>query len=110
MNRVPTRIEPVDASGDAAGRMLIGWSTGEAFRVPYFELRFQCPCAACVDEHTGKRTLRREQVDPKVRPLGVQPIGRYAIQIAWSDRHSTGMYHFDSLYGICAANGEKLAE
>jgi DUF971 family protein len=31
----------------------------------------------------------------------VSPVGNYAISIAWSDAHSTGIYRFDFLRGIC---------
>jgi DUF971 family protein len=96
----PLKIEPKSPL-----EILIEWSNGEAYFVPYFELRFQCPCAGCVDELTGKRTLRREQLTADVKPTDVVPVGRYAIQIAWSDRHRTGIYPFDTLYSICTQFG-----
>lgn len=95
--------------------MLLSWKSPgsgapleESYALPYFELRFQCPCASCVDEHTGKRVLKREQVAPDVRPLGVSLVGRYAVQISWSDGHSSGIYPFDKLYPLCKAAGKKL--
>lgn len=100
---VPTRIEPRSPT-----EILLAWNTGEEFSLSYFELRFHCPCANCVDEHTGKRTLKREDVKPDVRPLEVVPVGRYAIRIAWSDQHATGMYPFDSLFALCASAGARL--
>jgi DUF971 family protein len=78
----------------------LSFDTGESFSVPYLELRFQCPCATCVDEMTGKRTLKRETLKPDVKPLKVEPVGRYGIHVEWSDGHRTGMYHFDRLYEI----------
>jgi DUF971 family protein len=93
--RVPKKIEP-----KSDREVLIVWNTDEETIIPYFELRYQCPCASCVDEHTGKRTLKREQVKSDVRPLHIVPVGRYAIQIQWNDGHSTGMYPFDSLFKI----------
>lgn len=89
----PTAIEPKNDQ-----EISVAWNTGEKFTFPYVELRYQCPCASCVDEHTGKRTIKREQVKADVRPLHIVPVGRYAIQIQWNDGHSTGMYPFDSLY------------
>jgi DUF971 family protein len=32
-----------------------------------------------------------------VHPLKIEPVGRYAIQIDWSDGHSTGIYPFRRL-------------
>ncbi|MBC7386677.1 MAG: DUF971 domain-containing protein [Cryobacterium sp.] len=100
---IPSRVEPHSPT-----EMLFAWSNGETYAVPYFELRFICPCAHCVDEHTGKRTLKRENVQPDVRAVGVQAVGRYALQISWSDKHSTGMYPFDLLYGTCARHGLRI--
>lgn len=83
----------------------MGFDTGEEFIVSSLEMRFECPCASCVDEITGRRTLKRETLRPDVRPLKIEPVGRYGIHIDWSDGHRTGMYHFDTLYSI--AKGTK---
>lgn len=90
-----THIAPNDQN-----QMVVKFSTGESFAIPYLDLRFECPCATCVDEITGKRTLKRETLSPLVRPKSVEPVGNYGIKITWSDNHSTGMYHFDRLYHL----------
>ncbi len=102
--RSPTQVQPDPST---PGRLLLKWNSEETFSLSYFELRFACPCAVCVDEKTGRRILTRDQVHPDVRPLAVDPIGRYALQFRWSDSHSTGMYHFDRLYELCAEVGER---
>jgi DUF971 family protein len=38
---------------------------------------------------------------PKVRAQSATSIGNYAIQIIFSDGHSTGIYSYDHLRGIC---------
>ncbi len=101
--RTPTVVEPFSAT-----EIKIGWNTGQSFAVPYFELRYECPCAVCVDEKTGKRVIQRQSISPDIRVLGAQVIGRYALQFNWSDRHSTGMYHFDTLYALCTRAGRGL--
>jgi DUF971 family protein len=78
------------------------FDSGEEFQVPFIDLRFECPCASCVDEMSGKRTLKRSSLKPDVKPLKIEPVGRYGIHIAWSDGHTTGMYHFDRLYEIAS--------
>lgn len=103
MAHQPTRIEKYNDT-----EMLIAWADKSEYAVSFVDLRFQCPCASCVDEHTGERTLLRSQVAPDVRPLGVSLVGRYAVQVQWSDRHSTGMYHFDALNQICRKFGRRL--
>jgi DUF971 family protein len=91
----PTQILPTDQN-----EMKIAFDTGESFMIPYLDLRFECPCATCVDEITGQRTLKRETLNPLVKPKSVEPVGRYGIKVTWSDGHSTGMYHFDRLYHL----------
>lgn len=73
---------------------------GRTFTLPYLDLRFGCPCATCVDEMTGVRTLRKETLKPDVKPMKIEPVGRYGIHIEWSDGHRTGMYHFDTLFQL----------
>jgi DUF971 family protein len=41
-------------------------------------------------------------VPEDVHPLKIQPVGRYAIQIDWSDGHSTGIYSFRQLRALDA--------
>jgi len=36
-------------------------------------------------------------VPADVHPLRIEPVGRYAIQIAWSDGHDTGIYPYRRL-------------
>jgi DUF971 family protein len=87
--------------------MLLAWDSGERFTIPFVEVRFHCPCAACVDEHTGRRTLQRASIPPGIRPQAVQIVGRYALQITWNDGHATGMYPFDHLHEVCLGSGKK---
>lgn len=99
--------QPIKISPESDTQMRLNWNTGENFTLPYMELRFQCPCAGCVDEHTGVRILKRDQVALDIRATGAQPIGRYAIAIQWSDGHSSGIYHFDRLYTLCKEQGNR---
>jgi DUF971 family protein len=105
MQPIPVRI---DRHSDA--EMLLAWNTGEEFALSYSELRFQCPCANCVDENTGRRVILREQVAPGIKPTAAQLVGRYAVQVTWNDGHQTGMYHFDRLFELCRAAGRSLGK
>ncbi len=100
---IPSRVE-----SHSPTEMFFGWSNSASFAIPYFELRFYCPCANCVDERTGVRTLKRENVAADIRPIAVNAVGRYALQVTWSDKHSTGMYPFNLLYSICLEKGLRL--
>ncbi len=102
-NPTPTRIEKYNDR-----EMLLAWTDLLEFKLPFFELRCECPCAGCVDEHTGEKLLRRERVPADVRPLEVANVGRYALRIQWSDGHGTGMYHYDRLRELCKKFGSPL--
>ena len=79
----------------------IAWSDEHLSRYPVVMLRRACRCAACIDEWTGEQILKEDQVPEDVKPLRLEPVGRYAIHIAWSDGHSTGIYTFDHLRRLC---------
>jgi len=68
-------------------------------------LRLACPCAACVDEMSGRTLLEPSRVPPDVRPLQVALVGAYALRVTWSDGHATGLYTFEWLRGACPCPG-----
>mmetsp|Transcript_2687 Transcript_2687/g.8102 ORF Transcript_2687/g.8102 Transcript_2687/m.8102 type:complete len:511 (+) Transcript_2687:115-1647(+) len=58
-------------------------------RMKAADLRRNCRCAVCIDEMTGVKVLRDEDVPEDVRPRTMRPVGNYATQIEWSDGHSS---------------------
>jgi DUF971 family protein len=84
-----------------ARRLAIAWADGHESVYDVRSLRLHCGCATCVDEWTGEERLDPSSVPADVRPLRTQPVGRYAIQIDWSDGHTTGIYPFDRLRALC---------
>lgn len=87
--RVITRSDPTQVS--------IEWADGHVTIYTARELRQACPCAGCVDELTGKRTLDVQGVPTDTRTHEVVLVGNYAISIAFSDGHATGIYPFEML-------------
>ena len=79
----------------------IVWSDGHVSEYDVVILRRECPCAQCVDEWTHERTLDPNSISESIRPVGLKSVGRYAIQIDWSDGHSTGLYAFETLRKLC---------
>lgn len=67
-------------------------------------LRLACPCAACVDEMSGRALLDPDRVSHDVQPLAVELVGGYGVRIRWSDGHSTGIYTFQLLKAICPSD------
>jgi DUF971 family protein len=89
----------IEKRGDDEVRIV--WDDGHASVYRNTDLRFECPCASCIDEWTGVRRLRREDVPEDVRPTGLSLVGNYAAHIDWSDGHSTGIYTWDRLRDLC---------
>ena len=79
------------------GKLKIVWADGSDSSFPFDFLRNHCPCAVCVDEWTGKRKNLVLLLPSNFRPMTIEPVGNYAIQISWSDGHNTGIYSFRSL-------------
>jgi len=77
--------------------LAIAWADGHESRYDVRELRLACGCARCVDEWTGEERLDSASVPADVRPLRIERVGRYAIQIEWSDGHASGIYPFRRL-------------
>jgi len=96
-----TQLEPKDLSWIEKGVLGIEWSDGHHAVYHVRHLRLHCPCAACVDEWTGVRRLKADDVPLLIMLQDVEPVGRYALQFKWSDGHDTGIYSFKLLRGLC---------
>lgn len=77
--------------------LAIAWNDGAKSLIDVRALRLACGCAHCVDEWTGEALLAPDSVPEDVAPVGIESVGRYAIQIEWTDGHSTGIYPFERL-------------
>jgi len=95
---VDPRFQPVEiAPTEDASRLRIVWGDGVASEYEPRLLRQLCPCAGCVDEMTGIRTLHADSVPEGIYPEAIHYVGRYALQFVWSDGHDTGIYTFEYL-------------
>lgn len=97
MADVPTHIRALTDRGE----LELHWPTGSVHRLPFRLLREDCPCAACVDEVTGRRVLDVAAIPQDIRPTALNFAGNYALKIAWSDGHDTGLYTWDHLARLC---------
>ena len=97
-------IEPTEISQESSARLRITWADGRACEYDAATLRRACPCAQCVDEWTGERTLKPQAVSDEVQIGDVTIVGRYALNFRWSDGHETGIYSFQYLRDLCERN------
>lgn len=86
-----------------AGVFEVTWPDGRVARLPFKLVRYECPCAQCIDEITGVRVLRPESVADDVRPVELGYSGNYALKIVWSDSHASGIYTWDRLRRLSEA-------
>jgi ATP-binding protein involved in chromosome partitioning len=91
------RTIPREIVQHSANELAIVWQDGHRSVFDVRTLRLACGCAHCVDEWTGEERLDPASVPQDVAPLKIEPVGRYAIQIEWSDGHGAGIYTFDRL-------------
>jgi DUF971 family protein len=101
LDRIPVRPPPA-APPEAIdlnerGEFEIAWPGGRVAIIPAFTLRDLCPCAACIEEGTGKKILDPSTIPLDIRAERIDPVGSYAIQIHWSDGHDTGLFTWDLL-------------
>jgi DUF971 family protein len=90
----------------------IVWSDGHTSHYDFSYLREKCPCATCNDEREKKARIGAStgpalasavlpMFKPKVTARGATAVGSYAVQIEFTDGHSTGIYSFEHLREIC---------
>lgn len=92
MMLIPEAIRTVGAD-----ELLIIWNDGQRQLYSFSSMRFHCPCAGCVDEMTGVRRIRLDQIKAGIRVLDWKTVGNYALQFRWSDGHQTGIYSYEYL-------------
>jgi ATP-binding protein involved in chromosome partitioning len=78
----------------------VTWSDNSETIFPARKLRLACPCAECVEEMTGRVMVRDSDVPQDVHPLSLHAVGRYAIQVDWSDGHNAGIYTWERLQAL----------
>lgn len=99
--------EPLEVRHEkSARRLVISWDDGHVSPYTLDYLRSWCPCASCQGHAPGARylDLRDQEL------VHVEAVGNYALGFTWGDGHSTGIYSFRVLRGLCPCEdcgGEK---
>ncbi len=76
----------------------ISYSDGSRFELPYEFLRVYSPSAEVRGHGPGQEVLQSGKKDVDI--LTLEPVGSYAVQPHFSDRHSTGIYSWEYLYDL----------
>ena len=98
----------------------ITWSDVHASHYEFDYLRDRCPCAMCDDERRKKADISQHvsggagaasvlpMFKPKPKARAAKAMGNYAVQIDFTDGHSTGIYSYDYLREICPCEACKI--
>jgi prepilin-type processing-associated H-X9-DG protein len=89
----------------------IVWADGHVSHYEFAFLREECPCATCDDLRRKKESAKVQgsaagsavlpMYKPKAGARGAKPLGNYALQIEFTDGHSTGIYSYEHLRALC---------
>ena len=74
----------------------VSFSDGAEFRIPFELMRVYSPSAEVAGHGPGQEVLQTGKRD--VELAGLEPVGNYAVQPAFSDGHDTGIFSWDYLY------------
>jgi len=104
---MPIRPKSVQASR-STGQLVIEWEDGHRSAYPLAGLRAACPCAECRGGHAGMGGVPKPEMLDEPPPPGasveltsLEAVGNYALQPAWRDGHSYGIYAWDYLRALC---------
>ncbi|MCO6428387.1 DUF971 domain-containing protein [Nitrosomonas communis] len=98
---VPTEIKLHKKS-----RLLeISFNDGKTFQLPCEFLRVYSPSAEVRGHGPGQEILQTGKQNVSI--THIEPVGRYAIQLNFSDGHNTGLYSWDLLYNY-GLNQDKM--
>ncbi|KAA3663773.1 MAG: DUF971 domain-containing protein [Chloroflexi bacterium] len=102
-----TNIRPTGVKADRTERVItISWSDGTSCEYPFAGLRANCPCVECKGGHDKMGgpfdiELLHSAKNDELSITQVAPVGSYALQIAWSDGHDSGIFTWEYLYEGC---------
>ena len=100
----PIVIEPVEIIEESDSLLTIKWSDGPETAYNAAQLRKSCPCAGCVNEWTGERTLKDSDIPADMTFSQIAIVGRYALSFHFSDGHETGIFSFNYLRSLPPAS------
>ena len=94
---------PAKIKRTSPAELLVEWNNGHRGRHTMQTLRDSCPCASCnAERYTLGRLVSLPVITSgKFDLRSMQVVGSYAVQLTWADGHSTGIFSFDFLRGLC---------
>lgn len=100
---IPTEIKLHKASK----KLEIAFSDGARFELPFEYLRVYSPSAEVRGHGPGQEVLQAGKIHAEITVI--EPVGTYAVNLAFADGHDSGIYSWDYLYDL-GANHDALWE
>ena len=97
-------IEPTRIVEESDSALSITWSNETDSKYNAAQLRKACPCASCINEWTGEKVLKDENVAADISFSSISIVGRYALNFQFSDGHNTGIFSFNYLRQLSEKN------
>jgi prepilin-type processing-associated H-X9-DG protein len=108
----PMRMERMVVQEITPEAMTVKWvEDGHVSKLSVLTMRRRCPCATCRVER-DKMAANPLHVVKDAGPAHFEledlaPVGRYAVNFLFSDGHSSGIYAWDYLRGLCECDACK---
>ncbi len=99
------RIAAIDHDGSA---LILRWADGGEQRLADRDLRLACRCAQCRDEMSDAPLLDPGSVPMDLALTRVWSVGNYALGMAFSDGHDTGIYTLTALRAMAGTELEDV--
>ncbi len=88
--------------------IMVTWNDDSTSEISLTDLRDNCPCVHC----KGESVIFSSYIPIKTpfKAAGfyeiekIEPVGNYAIQVTWKDKHNTGIYSWDYLRDLRKKN------
>lgn len=94
-----SRHWPTDIAYSKADKTLeVSFDSGETFRIPAELLRVESPSAEVQGHSPDQKQVIAGKRDVGI--IDIEPVGNYAVKIAFDDLHDTGIYTWDLLYDM----------
>jgi DUF971 family protein len=78
----------------------IKWKDGKECELDLLTLRKSCPCVECRGGHDNDSTRTTDGIT-EISLVSSKNVGRYALELAWSDGHDQGIFTWDELRRSC---------
>ncbi len=99
-------MKPTEINLHKVSRVLeLSFDDGSTFELPAEYLRVHSPSAEVQGHGPGQQVLQIGKQDVNID--NIEPIGQYAVKLAFDDNHDTGIYSWDYLYELGVTYAER---